>query len=582
MRSDKFDLICVLRKEGKSYNEIAEAIGLTSSHVSNILAMFKYASEDEVRSLLVDRKYSTYSLEELVNIGNEIVDKGYKIFEAVVHYKLHANKVVSLRDKRLKLKKPLSVADIAELNWCKGLNVAVVKHDDSANKVHVDPDEIIVGSPTTMTQQELKKFEPAPRIMGKATVTPRQHRPAKINRSKNVASNKRATQKTQNILDNANNTRVVSISKEDLAKIFLPDINQYGAEAKSLLDSNGNYIVKRGRRPYIRPNSEGFSLLPQDIQNQNYSKFNQIMSYRQDFMQHISAEDIKSIEKRYLVAQSLIESKAHKLSKTMIYYLSGIEHDNVRFVASRIGRKDKYEEVYPLIIEHYKERNGKVGRFGMALYLHSIGYYFCASTAAKLMRKKGLVYISNKKATKYSSYKGEHHVFDNVLERDFSATYQYEKIVTDVTMIATADYNLYLSAFKDLHTKQIVGYSISNTPNTKFVIAGLNTFIDKLPKDRQVIIHSDQGIQYQSSDYINVLKEHGIVQSMSRKGNCYDNGACESFFGTMKTENNFSKKMTYAETAQMIVQYIEYYNKRRLSSGLGGLSPTAFAMKNVA
>ena len=142
-----------------------------------------------------------------------------------------------------------------------------------------------------------------------------------------------------------------------------------------------------------------------------------------------------------------------------------------------------------------------------------------------------------RKNEKYHSYKGEvGKVADNLLNRDFNAEKAFEKLVTDVTQLKVGDTRVYLSPIMDLYNNEIMSYSVSLRPYLAQTREMLNGLSKKLPKGATPLLHSDQGRQYQHAEYQRYLKEHNIVQSMSRKGNCIDNGAMECFFGRLKVE----------------------------------------------
>ena len=157
------------------------------------------------------------------------------------------------------------------------------------------------------------------------------------------------------------------------------------------------------------------------------------------------------------------------------------------------------------------------------------------------MRNMGL--HGKRRKSKYKSYKGEvGKIAANILSRDFAADKPFEKLATDVTEFAVCDDKIYLSPIIDLHNKEVISYSISTSPNfwqTREMLKGL---FDKLPQDARPILHSDQGWQYQMKEFQRQLKEHNIIQSMSRKGNCLDNSVMENFFGRLKVEMYYGEK----------------------------------------
>ena len=179
---------------------------------------------------------------------------------------------------------------------------------------------------------------------------------------------------------------------------------------------------------------------------------------------------------------------------------------------------------------------------------------------------------------KYKSYKGQHgKIAPNVLSRDFKANKMYDKWVTDVTEFKVAGKKLYLSPIMDLYNREIISYDLSESPNFRQIVNMLKKSFKVLPNHNQLVIHSDQGWQYQMRTYQKMLEKKDIKQSMSRKGNCLDNSVMERFFGTLKSELYYLKKYkTINELKKDINEYIRYYNNDRISLVLKGMSPIEY------
>lgn len=169
-------------------------------------------------------------------------------------------------------------------------------------------------------------------------------------------------------------------------------------------------------------------------------------------------------------------------------------------------------------------------------------------------------------------------VFDNSLNREFKALGPRMALMTDITYISKEDGFCYLSTIIDGYTKQILSYVLSDSLELDFVLETIEILMkthgEELTKD--TIIHSDQGSHYTSYKFIDVLKDNELRQSMSRRGNCWDNAPQESFFGHMKSELRLSKKMTYDEIKDAIEAWIDYYNNDRYQWQLGKLSPNEY------
>ena len=173
-------------------------------------------------------------------------------------------------------------------------------------------------------------------------------------------------------------------------------------------------------------------------------------------------------------------------------------------------------------------------------------------------------------------------IADNILKRDFKADKPFEKLTTDVTEFKIGNEKVYLSPVLDLFNREIISYSISTSPNLQQIREMLNGLFDKLPLDAKPIFHSDQGWQYQHAEYQRLLKEHNIIQSMSRKGNCMDNGAMENFFGRLKVEMFYGEHFqTVDEFINCLKVYIDYYNNDRIITKLK-MSPVNYRTHLVA
>jgi putative transposase len=201
----------------------------------------------------------------------------------------------------------------------------------------------------------------------------------------------------------------------------------------------------------------------------------------------------------------------------------------------------------------------------------------------RLMRELELQ-VRVRKSKKLTTYRGRiGHIAPNHLERHFTATKPNQKWVTDVTEFKAKDGNkVYLSPILDLFNNEIVSYTLSYSPNWAQVEKMLKLAVKRLNKTSGGILHSDQGWQYQMAAYRQILAEHGIIQSMSRKGNCLDNAAMESFFGRLKTECFYGREFnTREEIVNAVRDYLDYYNHRRIQLKLKGLSPIQYRRQSL-
>lgn len=204
------------------------------------------------------------------------------------------------------------------------------------------------------------------------------------------------------------------------------------------------------------------------------------------------------------------------------------------------------------------------------------GYKINHKTVQRLMNEMGLKCKIRK--VRYRSYKGEvGKIAPNIIKRNFIATAPNRKWATDVTQINVGTAKLYLSPIVDMFNGEIVSYNISTSPNLEQIYDMLDKAFAKYDCLDGLILHSDQGWQYQHYGYRKRLEEHHIVQSMSRKGNCLDNAVAENFFGIMKSELLYAEKFETPEAfMKALEEYIDYYNNKRIKSRLKGKSPVQY------
>lgn len=237
---------------------------------------------------------------------------------------------------------------------------------------------------------------------------------------------------------------------------------------------------------------------------------------------------------------------------------------------------DKYEQIKLEIQKIYHKHFGRYGYRRITIELRKIGHLINHKTVRKLMIGLGLKSLIRVK--KYKSYKGQQgKIAPNILSRDFKAVNMYERWVTDITEFKVSGKKLYLSPIMDLYNREIISYELSESPNFKQVFNMLNKAFKTLPKQKDLLLHSDQGWQYQMTSYQRILEQNNIKQSMSRRGNCLDNAVIENFFGTLKSELYYLRKYkSIDELKKDINEYIYYYNNDRISSALKGMSPIEY------
>jgi len=228
------------------------------------------------------------------------------------------------------------------------------------------------------------------------------------------------------------------------------------------------------------------------------------------------------------------------------------------------------------ISEIFHQHKGRYGYRRIVLTLRNDGCIINHKTVQKLMGELQLK--STVRPKRYKSYRGNIGVTaPNVLKREFEAPGPNEKWVTDVTEFNVHGKKFYLSPVLDLYNREIVTYQISENAHMGMIMKMVGGAVKRLQKNEAPLLHSDQGWQYQMNLYQDALKQHGIVQSMSRKGNCLDNAVMENFFGILKTEFFHKKRFASGETfVRELKEYIRYYNFDRIKEKLNGLSPVGF------
>lgn len=266
---------------------------------------------------------------------------------------------------------------------------------------------------------------------------------------------------------------------------------------------------------------------------------------------------------------------------TPLLELAGIPRSTYYYYVKQSKKPDKYEGIKEEIKAIYHENYGRYGYRRITLELHNRGYCINHKTVQRLMKKLQLKCMVRIK--KYRSYKGEvGKTAPNLIKRDFKADKPNQKWTTDITEFALFGTKLYLSPILDMYNGEIVSYNISERPVLAQVIDMLDKAFKKVPDNTNLVFHSDQGWQYQHKQYQKKLKEKGMQQSMSRKGNCLDNAVMENFFGLLKSELFYLGKFDSLEEFRVeLEKYIDYYNNKRIKSKLKGLSPVQYRIQSL-
>lgn len=250
------------------------------------------------------------------------------------------------------------------------------------------------------------------------------------------------------------------------------------------------------------------------------------------------------------------------------------------YYVKKAKKTDKYAKIKEEIRAIYHENHGRYGYRRITHELKNRGYCINHKTVQRLMKSLGIKCMVRIK--KYRSYKGEiGKIAPNIIQRDFSATAPNQKWTTDITEFSLLGTKLYLSPILDMFNGEIISYNISERPVLGQVMDMLDQAFEKIPDNTNLIFHSDQGWQYQHKQYQMRLKQKGIRQSMSRKGNCLDNSVMENFFGLLKSELLYLREFeSLDEFKTELIKYIDYYNNKRIKSKLKGLSPVQYRLQS--
>ncbi|MGV8027221.1 MAG: IS3 family transposase [Anaerolineaceae bacterium] len=265
-----------------------------------------------------------------------------------------------------------------------------------------------------------------------------------------------------------------------------------------------------------------------------------------------------------------------KYPLALLLIIASIPRSSYYYHLKHLCEPQKHLKERGVIRDICVEHKGRYGYRRVTIELRRRGFQTNHKLVMKLMNQEHLTCMLREK--KYRSYRGEvGKIAPNLLRRDFKAEKPNLKWATDITEFKLLGQKLYLSPIMDLFNSEIISYSLSSSPNFHQVTEMLNDAFRKIPDNNQLTLHSDQGWQYQMKVYQKMLKDKGIRQSMSRKGNCYDNSVMENFFGILKSEFYHSQKFSSVEHFEKeLSEYIDYYNNRRIKVKLKGLSPVQF------
>ena len=235
------------------------------------------------------------------------------------------------------------------------------------------------------------------------------------------------------------------------------------------------------------------------------------------------------------------------------------------------------------IREIYEQSKGRYGSPKITQELRDQGRKVGKNRVAERMRKAGLRSKIRRKYRVTTNSKHKFPVAPNLLERNFTAQAPDRVWVSDITYLATRTGWLYLTVIIDLFSRMVVGWALSSSLSHEMVVVALKRAIRRRGPTNGLVFHSDRGVQYACTGFREELADHGFVQSMSRKGDCWDNAVAESFFAIMKTELVYHERYEgHQDTLHSIFEYIEvFYNRQRRHSTLEYLCPAEYEKQNL-
>ena len=292
-----------------------------------------------------------------------------------------------------------------------------------------------------------------------------------------------------------------------------------------------------------------------------------------------------------------VQELRSKFKLSLLLKIVGLPKATYFYTINKTDKDTMNAEIITQIKEIFNTHKGRYGYRRITLELLNRGYKINHKKVKRLMSLEGLYGITPK--AKYKSYKGDMHgvvknlILDKVVDetnhktyykRNFKTVRCNEKWTTDVSEFHIAAGKLYLSPILDMHNGEIVSFDISKSPNFKQTQMMLEESFEKYSTLDGLILHSDQGWQYQMREYHKALKDKEVIQSMSRKGNCLDNSPMENFFGIMKREMFYGHEYEFESLEQLkieMIKYIDYYNHKRIKTKLKGLTPVQYRNQSL-
>ena len=289
---------------------------------------------------------------------------------------------------------------------------------------------------------------------------------------------------------------------------------------------------------------------------------------------------------KFQIIYEMVKSENNVLSVSMLCDIAQVSRSGYyRWVGAEEKRRELEErdrKDFELILIAYQHRGYDKGARGIYMrLLHMNPPIIMNIKKIRRLMKKYNLFCPIRKANPYrrmAKALQTNNVADNILNREFREHGPRMVLLTDITYIPYNNTRCYLSTILDAFTKELLAYVLSESLEVDFVLETVNILIEKhgISLSNQTLVHSDQGCHYTSYSFIQILKDKSLRQSMSRKGNCWDNAPQESFFGHMKDEIDVSECETFEEVKKIIDDWINYYNNDRYQWNLAKLSPSEF------
>jgi putative transposase len=278
-----------------------------------------------------------------------------------------------------------------------------------------------------------------------------------------------------------------------------------------------------------------------------------------------------------------MNNKKNKLTLTYLFKLSGVSKSGyygyIKQTDFKLAKEFNDEEDFEFIMKAYRYKGFNKGAKQLKMTLENQFDTIMNLKKIRRLMKKFRLFCPIRKANPYRRMAKAiktSHVAPNKLERKFKEGNPNQILLTDITyLIYDLNQRAYLSGIKDGVTNEMHGYKVSRSLDISFVEDSVNQ-LNQIRLDPRALMNSDQGTHYTSHAFQRCLKELGIEQSMSRRGNCWDNAPIESFFGHMKDEINLVHCKTFEEVEKAIDEYMDYYNNYRYQWGLNRMSPKAY------